>query len=308
MELPKKPEKFALKRMHLLCRFLASSLPNDRKQRAKFSIMIHQTVKPLHWAVTCLALILVGCGGGSSSGSGSPTPPPPPTDNIDDLTLSTSQFFSSATNGISIDADYGINTDTRTDVPQVEIRAQNLDGLRDSRIAFYQNTAKLLADDYGDRFLEVTVSPAGELVDLGSATRTLSAGCDFELAQQLRISGYAPQGTFRWVHEETVTFTDNGAAPTCGDALDARMGDLFNAADADFPFDLVTLIKLQGVDSMLLSDLNGWSFAHTQSVAKYYRVIGDANFELAEPNQRIEMRVFDAPADRADALLAQLAP
>ena len=280
-------------------------------QRAEFGIMIRQTVKPLHWAVTCLALILVGCGGGSSSGSGSPTlppPPPPPTDNIDDLTLSTSQFFSSATNGISIDADYGINTDTRTDVPQVEIRAQNLDGLRDSRIAFYQDTARLLADDYGDRFLEVTVSPAGESVDLGNATRTLSAGCDFELAQQLRISGYAPQGTFRWVHAETVTFTDNGAAPTCGDALNARMGDLFNATAADFPFDLITLIKLQGVDSMVLSDLNGWTIAHTQSVAKYYRVIGDANFELAEPNQRIEMKVFDSPPDRADALLAQLVP
>ena len=273
--------------------------------------MIRQTFKPLHWAVTCLALILVGCGGGSSSGSGSPTPPPPPpppTDNIDDLTLSTSQFFSSATNGISIDAAYGINTDTRTDVPQVEIRAQNLDGLRDSRIAFYQDTGRLLADDYGDRFLEVTVSPAGESVDLGSATRTLSAGCDFELAQQLRISGYAPQGTFRWVHAETVTFTDNGAAPTCGDALNDRMGELFNATAADFPFDLITLIKLQGVDSMLLSDLNGWRIVHTQSVAKYYRVIGDANFELAEPNQRIEMKVFDAPADRADDLLAQLTP
>ncbi len=257
-----------------------------------------------------LAVVLAGCGGGSSSGSGSPTPPPPPpaADNIDDLTLSSSQFFSSAINGISIDVDYDINTDTRTDVAQVEIRAQNLDGLRDSRIAFYQDTARLLADDYGDRFIEITVSPAGESVDLGSATRTLSAGCDFELVQQLRISGYAPQGTFRWVHAETVTFTDNGAAPTCGDALNARMGDLFNATAADFPFDLITLIKLQGVDSMLLSDLNGWSIAHTQSVAKYFRVIGDANFELAEPNQRIEMKVFDAPADRADALLAQLAP
>ena len=285
----------------------------DRKQSAKFWIMIRQTFKPLHWAVTCLALILVGCGGGSSSGSGSPTPPPPPpppppTDNIDDLTLSTSQFFSSATNGITIDADYVANTDTRTDVPQIDIRAQNLDGLRDSRIAFYQDTARLLADDYGDRFLEVTVAPAGESVDLGSATRTLSAGCDFELAHRLRISGYAPQGTFRWVHEETVTFADNGAAPTCGDALNARMGELFNATAADFPFDLITLIKLQGVDSMLLSDLNGWSIAHTQSVAKYFRIIGDANFDLAEPNQRIEMRVFDAPADRADALLAQLTP
>jgi hypothetical protein len=285
----------------------------DRKQRAKFWIMVRQTVKPLHWAVTYLALILVGCGGGSSSGSGSPTPPPPPpppppTDNIDDLTLSTSQFFSSATNGISIDADYGINTDTRTDVPQIDIRVQNLDGLRDSRIAFYQDTARVLADDYGDRFLEVTVSPAGESVDLGSATRTLSAGCDFELAQQLRISGYAPQGAFRWVHAETVTFTDNGAAPTCVDALNARTGELFNAAAPEYPFDLITLIKLQGVDSMLLGDLNGWRIAHTQSVAKYFRIIGDANFELADPNQRIEMKGFDSPADRADALLAQLAP
>jgi len=86
------------------------------------------------------------------------------------------------------------------------------------------------------------------------------------------------------------------------------MGELFNAAAPEYPFDLITLIKLQGVDSMLLSDLNGWRIVHTQSVAKYYRVIGDANFELAEPNQRIEMKVFDAPADRADALLAQLAP
>ena len=271
--------------------------------------MVRQTIKPLHWAVTCLALILVGCGGGSSSAPGSPTPPPPlPPDSVDNLTLSTSQFFSSATNGITIDADYVANTDTRTDVPQIDIRAQNLDGLRDSRIAFYQDTARLLADDYGDRFLEVTVAPAGESVDLGSATRTLSAGCDFELAHRLRISGYAPQGTFRWVHEETVTFADNGAAPTCGDALNARMGELFNAAAPEYPFDLITLIKLQGVDSMLLSDLNGWRIVHTQSVAKYYRVIGDANFELAEPNQRIEMKVFDAPADRADALLAQLTP
>ena len=274
--------------------------------------MVRQTIKPLHWAVTCLALILVGCGGGPSSAPGSPTPPSPPPplppDSVDNLTLSTSQFFSSATNGITIDADYVANTDTRTDVPQIDIRAQNLDGLRDSRIAFYQDTARLLADDYGDRFLEVTVAPAGESVDLGSATRTLSAGCDFELAHRLRISGYAPQGTFRWVHEETVTFADNGAAPTCGDALNARMGELFNAAAPEYPFDLITLIKLQGVDSMLLSDLNGWRIVHTQSVAKYYRVIGDANFELAEPNQRIEMKVFDAPADRADALLAQLTP
>ena len=274
--------------------------------------MVRQTIKPLHWAVTCLALILVGCGGGSSSAPGSPTPPSPPPplppDSVDNLTLSTSQFFSSATNGITIDADYVANTDTRTDVPQIDIRAQNLDGLRDSRIAFYQDTARLLADDYGDRFLEVTVAPAGKSVNLGSATRTLSAGCDFELAHRLRISGYAPQGTFRWVHEETVTFADNGAAPTCGDALNARMGELFNAAAPEYPFDLITLIKLQGVGSMLLSDLNGWRIVHTQSVAKYYRVIGDANFELAEPNQRIEMKVFDAPADRADALLAQLTP
>ena len=262
----------------------------------------------MHWAVPWLALILAGCSGGSSSAPGSPTTPPPPPDSVDTLMLSTSQFFSSATNGISIDADYGANIDTRTDVPQLEIRAQNLDGLRDSRIAFYQDTARLLADDYGDRFLEVTVATAGESVDLGSATRTLSAGCDFELAQQLRISGYAPQGTFSWVHEETVTFTDNGAAPTCADALNARTGELFNASAPEYPFDLITLIKLQGVDSMLLSDLNGWSIAHTQSVAKYYRVIGDANFELVEPNQRIEMKVFDAPADRADALLAQLTP
>ena len=275
--------------------------------------MIVGTANPLRWAVTCLALILAGCSGGSSPSPVSPAPPPapptpPPPDNVDTLTLSTSQFFSSATNGISIDADYVANTDTRTDVPQIDIRAQNLDGLRDSRIAFYQDTAKLLADDYGDRFLEVTVAPTGESADLGSATRTLSAGCDFELSHRLRISGYAPQGTFRWVHEETVTFADNGAAPTCGDALSARMGELFNATAADFPFDLITLIKLQGVDSMLLGDLNGWSIAHAQSVAKYFRVIGDANFELAEPNQRIEMKVFDAPADRADALLAQLAP
>ena len=102
--------------------------------------------------------------------------------------------------------------------------------------------------------------------------------------------------------------TDNGDAPTCADALNARTGELFNAAAPEYPFDLITLIKLQGVDSMLLSDLNGWRIVHTQSVAKYYRVIGDANFELAEPNQRIEMKVFDAPADRADALLAQLTP
>ena len=259
--------------------------------------------------ILLLAVVLAGCGG-SSSGSGSPTPPPPPTpaDNIDDLTLSTSQFFSSATNGVSIDAHYGVNADTRTEVPQIEIHAQNLDGLRNSRIAFYQDTARLLADDYGDRFLEIAVSPTGQSIDLGSATRTLSAGCDFELAQQLWVSGYGSQGNFSWVHEETVTFTDTGGAPTCGDALNARMGELFNATAADFPFDLITLIKLQGVDSMLLSDLNGWSIAHTQSVAKYFRVIGDANFELAEASQRIEMKVFDAPADRADALLAQLAP
>lgn len=275
--------------------------------------MIGVKRNPLCWAVTCLALILAGCGGGSSSSAGPsnppPPPPPPPTaDNIDDLTLSTSQFFSSATNGISIEADYETNVDTRTDVPQVDIRAQDLDGLRGSRIAFYQDTARLLADDYGDRFLEIAVSPTGQSVDLGSATRTLSAGCSFELAQELRVAGYAPQGNFSWVHAETVTFTDTGGLPTCGDALNAKMGDLFNAPAADFAFDLITLIKLQGVDSMLLSDLNGWSIAHTQSVAKYFRVIGDASFELANPNQRIEMKVFDGPAERADALLAQLAP
>jgi len=278
---------------------------------ARAIIMIDGPVNPLHWAVPWLVLILAGCSGGSSSAPGSPTtppPPPPPPDSIDTLVLSSSQFFSSATNGISIDADYATNTDTRIDVPQLDIRAQNLDGLRDSRIAFYQETARLLADDYGDRFLDVAVAPAGESVDLGGATRTLSAGCDFELAQELRISGNAPQGSLRWVHQETVTFTDNGAAPTCGDALDARMAELFNATDPEFPFDLITLIKLQGVDSMLLNDLNQWRIVHTQSVAKYYRIIGDVNFELAGPNQRIDISVFDSPADRADAFLAQLAP
>jgi len=276
---------------------------------ARANIMIHGPVNPLNWAVPWLVVILAGCSGGSSSAPGSPTtPPPPPPDSVDTLMLSTSQFFSSAINGISIDADYATNTDTRTDVPQLDIRAQNLDGLRDSRIAFYQDTGTLLADDYGDRFLEVTVAPVGESVDLGVSTRSLSAGCNFALAQELRISGNAPQGSLRWVHQETVTFTDNGAAPTCGDVLDARMPELFNATAPEFPFDLITLIKLQGVDSMLLNDLNQWRIVHTQSVAKYYRIIGDVNFELAGPNQRIDISVFDSPADRADAFLAQLTP
>lgn len=255
-------------------------------------------------AAVLVSLLLAGCKGGSSSGP--VLAPPVMPDDVDTLSLATSQLWSSAASGVRVSADYDLNTDTLIHINNRDIRASGFDVLRDSRVAFYQDTGRLLADDYGDTFLELLVTADGDTVNLGSATRAVSDGCDVGLTQALDVAGNAAQGTLHWVHTETVTFTDNGGAPTCSQTLADAAGVLFAATSSDFAFDLVTLVGLQAVDSLKLGDLRGWTLEHVQSIAKYYRAIGDANFELARADQRIDIQVFDSASVRAEALVEQL--
>lgn len=229
-----------------------------------------------------------------------------PQDNVDDLPLEVSQFWDSAARGITVSASYEFASPTDISLADSEIGDAGFGRLDVSRFALYEDERWLISDDFGDDFLEIGPDDIGEPVHVGQAIRPLADGCDLALSQTLRLEDGLEQGRLVWILEETVSLEDNGRQPTCTDVLDARMEFLLNADAAEFAYDLVALIGLQAIDTLQLTQLRSWTVAHSQVVAKYFRLIGDRAFELAGPAQRIAIEVFDSPDRRADQFQTQL--
>ncbi len=246
------------------------------------------------------ALILSACGG-STSGTGIQQQ-----DNVDGLPLEVSQFWDSAPRGVTVLAAYEFASPTASSLTSLEISQAGFGRLDVSRFALFEDEQRLLSDDFGDAFLELGPDDIGQAIDVGEATRPLAAGCHLRLSQALRLQDGLNQGRLVWVLEETVNLDDNGSQPTCAEVLDARMGFLLGAGEEEFPYDLVALIGLQAVDTLQLTQLRSWTLTHSQVVAKYYRLLGDAAFELAGPAQRIPIEVFEPPDRRADRFQSQL--
>lgn len=255
--------------------------------------------------VAVLAAILAGCGGSSSSSS---SPAPPQADNIDDLVLETSQFWDSASRGVAISVVYETAAPMAVRATESAVRGAGFGALRASRIALYQDVRRLLADDFGAQFLAVDLGQGAQTLPVGQATRAVSTGCELTLTQRLHIDDEIGQGRVAWRFEEAVSLDDNGGQPSCTDVLDSISASLSAASQAEFPYDLVSLLGLQAVDAQYFDQLRAWTVSHEQVVAKYYRAIGDDSYELAGPAQRIGLDVFESPDARADRLLSQLTP
>lgn len=255
----------------------------------------------LSHVITAAAALLMSACGGSSTGTAIQQ-----ADNVDDLPLEVSQFWDSTPRGVTVLAAYEFASPTASSLSNLEVSQAGFGRLDVSRFALFEDERRLLADDFGDAFLQIGPDDIGQAIDVGQSTRVLSAGCNLTLSQTLRLQDGLEQGRLVWVLEETVSLDDNGSQPTCADVLDARMGFLLGAHEEEFPYDLIALIGLQAVNSLQLTQLRSWTLAHVQVVAKYYRLIGDRGFALAGPAQRIRIEIFEPPDSRADRFQSQL--
>lgn len=275
------------------------------------------TIAGLSRLTLLLVIILLtvnGCGGGGSSsnraasgdGSGASGGNNNEPENLDDLLAETSELWDSASRLVDVVVSYTGSADVSSRFADNLLRRQGYGLLEESRLVIYEDNQLLLADDFGDQFLEVDLSDLPQSLPVGTASLAISDACTLELTHTVDVDGDISQGWLSWTFSESVALIDTGGSADCETSLSMVSASLNTTVE--YPYDVVTLRNLNAIDGTQFTDLSGWVVSHEQRISKYFRAIGDADFELAVANQRIAFNVF-ADANARVALLAdQLTP
>lgn len=263
----------------------------------------------LAFAATVCGVLVSGCGGSSSPVSPTPlTPPPVSPPSVDDFNAQSNGLVDTSVQGIHVTARYSTMQDEERGISARELAAGGYGQLRRSRVVYRQAEGTVVADDYPGSLLEIPVTMSGTRIAIGEATREISEGCEVSVSHAIAVEGVPEQGELSFRHEETIAFMETGATGACADALNSVALRLMSTNEAEFPFDVITLLGLGAVSSTGLSTLEGWTLNHTQLASRWYRTIGDEEFELVAADQRLAVDVFAPVDDRAASFKTQLTP